>query len=713
VSTTATIYFNDFETSVGSFTGDWTRSTITAIAGTWSLRSSNQGVDSSTSQTQYTFTLSSTAVMRFKYRYSSELSFDGIFLYADSTKLAYVASYWWPPMVASGPNGTTTTMIRLLLPGAHTFRAVFHKDNDTAAGSDSGWIDDFLLVRADASEANVAFYNSFETDSTGFTGGWTITTVWSADGTKALASGNAGVQSSTSVATFTITLTASAYVAFNWRVSSETNYDKFYAALNGTNFIDGANGATGTAEYVCMPLSSGTAVFTFTYIKDGSTDTGDDRAFIDNFLVMYKAPGAAASTTASYVLTASAGAYAYAGVAATPLHDRLLTSSATAYAYSGQDATILVTHLLTAEAGAYTLSGQTASIYRGFAVSAEPGNFAISGQDATILKTRILTGEAGAYDLSGQDIGVYFGYTLTGEAGAYTYAGQDATISKTRILTADAGAYSLGGQAASILKSTLLTAAAGAYTYAGQDATVAKGYLLTAAAGAYTLAGQDATILRSKVLTASAGAYTLAGQDATILKSKVLSAGAGSYALAGQDATVTYLSGRILIAEAGSYTLTGQSANLLRSYVLTADAGAYNAAGQSASITLTVPVVVTAAQDLGAGSGGRRRKYKIPEPPEPNQALEDIISRLAGVPDQPVEIHPAPIPVSQLSTGLTVGRVLSQYVPFHPVPMAAPTTPVDVTPRIKVKTPAEIAAEQVEARRQRLRRLAMFAAMMI
>ena len=68
---------------------------------------------------------------------------------------------------------------------------------------------------------------------------------------------------------------------FNYKVSSEQNYDFFNFYINGTRYlhVSGIQNSYTTYE---KNLSNGVYNFTFEYIKDGNSKGGDDRVYIDN-----------------------------------------------------------------------------------------------------------------------------------------------------------------------------------------------------------------------------------------------------------------------------------------------------------------------------------------------------------------------------------------------------------------------------------------------
>ena len=101
-------------------------------------------------------------------------------------------------------------------------------------------------------------------------------------------SGNKGVNSSTSVATFKFTTSSAGLLTFDYSVSSESNYDKLTIKINNgstdTTLINAISGtSSGSKEY---NLSTNTSyTLTVSYTKDSSSASGSDQATISNISI--------------------------------------------------------------------------------------------------------------------------------------------------------------------------------------------------------------------------------------------------------------------------------------------------------------------------------------------------------------------------------------------------------------------------------------------
>ncbi|MBQ7061484.1 MAG: Ig-like domain-containing protein, partial [Clostridia bacterium] len=95
---------------------------------------------------------------------------------------------------------------------------------------------------------------------------------------------NEGANSSSSRFSLTVDMNAGDTMSFDWKVSSESNYDflKFYVGSTETQRLSGSidwNTITYTAP------SSGTYTFSWEYTKDYSVNSGSDCGWVDNIFV--------------------------------------------------------------------------------------------------------------------------------------------------------------------------------------------------------------------------------------------------------------------------------------------------------------------------------------------------------------------------------------------------------------------------------------------
>lgn len=107
---------------------------------------------------------------------------------------------------------------------------------------------------------------------------------WEWDGTNnRLRSTNYKINSSTSQTTITIINTKLCNLSFDYAVSSESTYDKLTITLDGTTIVNAISGEV-SDSYGCE-LSNGTHTLVLKYVKDGSMQQNDDRAYISNVVL--------------------------------------------------------------------------------------------------------------------------------------------------------------------------------------------------------------------------------------------------------------------------------------------------------------------------------------------------------------------------------------------------------------------------------------------
>lgn len=131
------------------------------------FESSNKGVNSSTSSTSVTVTLSSTGTVSFKYGVSSETNYDKMTITAESDGVTIA-------VIANAISGSQESSFETELPvGTYTITFAYSKDSSSASGSDIGWISDLKLITEttvdtelegakEAAKAEIAEYKNAE-----------------------------------------------------------------------------------------------------------------------------------------------------------------------------------------------------------------------------------------------------------------------------------------------------------------------------------------------------------------------------------------------------------------------------------------------------------------------------------------------------------------------------------------------------------------------
>ena len=115
-----------------------------------------------------------------------------------------------------------------------------------------------------------------EPGTPGSTNKWKVTTL---DGEDVLISGNAGKSSSSSM--LQLTFTSDVHMTFEYKVSSETRYDKCTITLGSTTLV---NGESGDQSWKPLEIDAKSGdVLQVVYKKDSSTDKNDDCVYLRNF----------------------------------------------------------------------------------------------------------------------------------------------------------------------------------------------------------------------------------------------------------------------------------------------------------------------------------------------------------------------------------------------------------------------------------------------
>lgn len=112
---------------------------------------------------------------------------------------------------------------------------------------------------------------------------WSIVNIGAMMGSNCLKSYNGLGHSQTSEISITRSCSIPDSIKFYYKVSSETNYDKFHFYIDGIDMIT----ASGQVDWTraSFPVAAGTHTFTFTYAKDYSVNRYDDCASIDQVVL--------------------------------------------------------------------------------------------------------------------------------------------------------------------------------------------------------------------------------------------------------------------------------------------------------------------------------------------------------------------------------------------------------------------------------------------
>jgi hypothetical protein len=130
-----------------------------------------------------------------------------------------------------------------------------------------------------------ALLEDFETGT--FSSGWTFSqnNAWSivnggTKGTKCAKSMNSGLANSNYSMTLTVDVATPGNMSFMYKVSSEQNYDKLHFYVDNQE-VGTWSGTVDWTEFT-RPVTAGQHTFMWSYTKDGSVNSGEDCAWVDD-----------------------------------------------------------------------------------------------------------------------------------------------------------------------------------------------------------------------------------------------------------------------------------------------------------------------------------------------------------------------------------------------------------------------------------------------
>jgi hypothetical protein len=220
--------------------------------------------------------------VRFDWKASSEEDYDYLEFYIDYVRVARI----------SGDTGWWTEYFPLD-PGSHDLEWGYVKDGSVSDRADCGWVDNVVVNYAPPISLPEALDDlSLTVDTTGNVG-WFGQPITYTTGNDAAESGHITDGQYSQMDT---SVSGVSSVGFDWKVSSEENYDSL------TFYIDGVaqaaiSGETGWAHVVYL-LSAGPHDLWWEYDKDESVSEGLDCGWVDNITFN---PAPTATPTPAYV----------------------------------------------------------------------------------------------------------------------------------------------------------------------------------------------------------------------------------------------------------------------------------------------------------------------------------------------------------------------------------------------------------------------------
>lgn len=178
-------------------------------------------------------------------------------------------------------NGFVECSYQVPSAGTYALEFTFTKDGSGASGSDCAWVEDFFIGHTINSALNV------EGGTLNFSSP-TQTYPWEVESSY-MKSGNGGHSGSSSRFELTIELEAGDTISFDYKVSSEANYDEFHFYVGNASILN-ESGVVGWTNYTYTATSNNTYTFKWEYTKDGSVDSNEDAAYVDNVQVVRSNP---------------------------------------------------------------------------------------------------------------------------------------------------------------------------------------------------------------------------------------------------------------------------------------------------------------------------------------------------------------------------------------------------------------------------------------
>ena len=220
---------------------------------------------------------------------------------------------------------------------ANNYELVWHSENEaiatvagnnrkvTVTGTGDGTTNIYCEVMIDGSVAgtascsvNVLHFPDLNEAANVADGGLNFTSAtanypWATvliDGRAAVKSGNEGVSSSTSTLRLQLDMQEEETLSFDWKVSSESNYDKLGFYVNGTLQGSAISGVVDWTHIEYTATENRAYVFEWRYTKDTSVDKNDDCGYVDNVMYVSNEPVALQSYSLDSTVSVYPGAEA-------------------------------------------------------------------------------------------------------------------------------------------------------------------------------------------------------------------------------------------------------------------------------------------------------------------------------------------------------------------------------------------------------------------
>lgn len=208
-------------------------------------------------------------IVSFWWSVSSEANWDFLTFYVDGSPIEFI----------SGEQDWVEVKYTIESESGANLTWEYSKDSTRSSGSDAGWIDDFSLDPLTFSEAVDSYdYTWTQTDDAA----WYPQVDTTFDSEDAVSSGSIGNNQRSS---FQTQFTGKGFVTFNWKVSSEVDFD-FLSFYVDNQKIESISGETDWQEQSVAIDTEGTHTLVWSYAKDQFTTEGSDAGYVDQISIL-------------------------------------------------------------------------------------------------------------------------------------------------------------------------------------------------------------------------------------------------------------------------------------------------------------------------------------------------------------------------------------------------------------------------------------------
>ncbi|MGB1042894.1 MAG: C10 family peptidase, partial [Tenacibaculum sp.] len=265
----------DFETN------DFSQADFRFNENAWTITSTTNGFstkaaainNNSTSKFSITKNFSSATEISFDTKVSSEKNYDYLTFYIDDVKV----TEW------SG-NTEWENFTQNITAGSHTLTWEYNKDAYVSLGEDTAWVDNINLGDTDTPVASdiVIDFETNDFSQAEINTNWITTQA----NNSIVAQSNTTNHNQKSELTLTTNYNEAKTINFDFKVSSEQNYDFLLLTVDGIT-LEQWSGNIDWTSY-SLNISSGNHIIEWIYKKDFSVSSGDDKAWIDNIVITPK-----------------------------------------------------------------------------------------------------------------------------------------------------------------------------------------------------------------------------------------------------------------------------------------------------------------------------------------------------------------------------------------------------------------------------------------